>query len=70
MRRLGPRAMTTTERVAKHRQSQTDEIQQLRRALLDALAVFNIGDRDGTAFYLAYADVIARAYEAERKNDA
>ena len=66
MRRIGPRPMTTTERVARHRDAQAQKIQQLRRALLDALATFNVGDRDSAAFYLTYADVIARAYEAEK----
>jgi hypothetical protein len=63
-RALGERAMTPTERSAKRRHSQTDEIRLLRHALLDAMAVFDIGQRGSTKFHKAYAGVIARAVAA------
>ena len=55
--------MTTTERTAKHRHTQTEEIRLLRRALLDALTVFDIGEN--TQFRLTHADIIARANSAK-----
>jgi len=41
-----------------------DEIRLLRHALLDALTVFDIGQKGSTRFHKAYAEVIARAVSA------
>lgn len=67
-RALGGRAMTATERSAKRRHAQAEEIWLLRQALLDALTVFDIGQRGGTKFHKAYADVIARAWAARESH--
>ena len=55
--------MTASERSARRRNSQVEEIRKLRCALVDALTVFDIGD--DTRFHKAYADVIARAQAAK-----
>lgn len=65
--RLGERPMTATERSARRRQSQAQEIALLRNALLDALTVFDIGQEGSARFHRAYADVIARAQAAATK---
>lgn len=60
-RAIGDKPMTPTERSARRRNSQAEEIRLLRRALVDALTVFDIGE--DTQFRKAYADVIKRAQE-------
>lgn len=58
-RAIGEKPMTPTERSARRRNSQVEEIRLLRQALVDALTVFDIGE--DTQFQKAYADVIKRA---------
>ena len=65
MRRIGSRAMTSAERVAKHRSAQFNEIRQLRRTLLNALEEMDV-EKHAT-FYLLHADVIERAYITEKE---
>lgn len=58
-RAIGEKPMTPTERSARRRHSQAEEIRRLRRALVDCMTVFAVGE--DTRFYKAYEDVIKRA---------
>jgi len=49
--------------IARELEASQTEVALLRRALLDALTVFDIGE--GTKFRAAYAELIARADAAE-----
>lgn len=62
-RAIGDRPMTPTERSARRRVTQAEEIRLLRCALLDAITAFGIDNT--TQFHRSYADLIARAAAAK-----
>lgn len=66
-RAIGGKPMTPTERSARRRNSQAEEIRVLRNALIDALVVFDIGE--DTKFREAYADVIKRAWSVKNAQE-